>query len=66
MWTTCKSLVQSFYESEAGDIVMHVIKTGFDNKYYIVFDDACEQISDTLHIDNRENIERLYGVKIHI
>ncbi len=57
------SHVQSFISDE-GDWVVHIIKTGFNNKYVSVHEDACEMELGSTRIGTKEEMEDWYKIKI--
>ncbi len=62
------SYLNSMYEdliSEVGDPeLIHVIKTGFKNRYMIVHEDAYEFLLGKVEFKTREEIKKIYDIEI--
>lgn len=55
---------QLFEEGEAEPILIHVIKTGFKDKYMVVYEDAYEMELGNVKFHTKEEMENLYKIKL--
>lgn len=53
------------FQLEGEPELIHIIKTGFENKYIIVHEDASEQNIGSTEIKTREEIQEDYGISLH-
>jgi hypothetical protein len=57
------SKCQSFHVKDEPEII-HIIKTGFVNRYMIVFEDAYELILGKIEFGNKQEIENRFNIKL--
>jgi len=59
----CVNSTQSFRSLIEPEII-HVIKTGFEDRYMVVYEDAYEQITGKVLLGSKAEIEELFGIKL--
>ena len=54
---------QTFQYGDDPDLI-HVIKTGFDDRYIVVFEDAYEMVLGQTEILNKDEVEIKFKIKL--
>ena len=62
-WIEIKSVVKTFQLKDEPELI-HIIKTGFVDKYMIVYEDAYELMLGNVEFASRENIEKRFKIKL--
>jgi len=63
MWKEINCITRSFkYEGEPE--LIHIIETGFKNRYMVVFEDAYELVLGNVEFHTKEEIEQLFKIKL--
>ena len=62
-YVKCVNSAQSFRHIDEPEII-HVIKTGFRDKYMVVYEDAYEQIIGKLVFGSKAEIEELFEIEL--
>jgi hypothetical protein len=58
-----KSQCRTFQFGEDPELI-HVIKTGFKNRYMVVHEDAYEFLLGKLEFKTREEIKKIYDIEV--
>jgi hypothetical protein len=58
-----KSQCRTFQFGEDPELI-HVIKTGFKNRYMVVHEDAYEFLLGKVEFRTREEIKKVYGIDV--
>lgn len=62
-WTLTENKCQSFQLDDYPNLI-HIIKTGFPNKYILVREDLPEHMLGITDIDTKEFFENKYNIKL--
>jgi DNA polymerase III delta subunit len=63
-WKEIKSTVQCF-QLEGEPELIHVIKTGFNDHFMVVHEDAYEMMLGRVEFGTREQVEQKYKIKLN-
>ena len=64
-WLPSKNRTESFYLQEEPEM-MHVIKTGFKDRYMVVYEDAYDQHTGQVITGTKAEIEEMYSITLSI
>jgi len=64
-WIKIDSFVESFLDIEEAETIT-IVRTGFEDEYIVVFDDAGHCRTGECHLMNKKEIESTYKIKLEI
>ena len=63
-WEPTENFIQTFIDEEHEPEIMHVIQSGIQNTFIIVFDDALGMRTGHSEVHSSESFETKFGFKI--
>lgn len=66
MWKQIKSNKMVTYQLDEHPELIHIIKSGHQNTYFVIYDDAYELLSGKIFVYSKEKIEEIFDIKLEI
>jgi restriction endonuclease len=64
MWKEIKRRKVRTFQIDDEPLLIHIIKTGFEDKYIVVYEDAHEQCLGDIVIGTQKDIKETFGIDI--